>query len=64
MTVAAGKSATTTLSVADDGPSDATTTITVPFADRPAGISVVSATVGGNPCTVGTTAITCTTVGR
>ncbi|AGZ42174.1 hypothetical protein AFR_19510 [Actinoplanes friuliensis DSM 7358] len=64
MNLAAGKAATTTLTVSNQGPSDATTTITVPIvgADKPAGVSVVSATVAGNPCTVSASAITCTGV--
>ncbi|GAA2483433.1 beta strand repeat-containing protein [Winogradskya humida] len=62
MSLAAGKAATTPVTVANDGPSDATTTVTIPLADKPAGVSIVSATVAGNPCSVNATAITCTGV--
>ncbi|MFI5930795.1 beta strand repeat-containing protein [Actinoplanes sp. NPDC051494] len=61
-TLAAGKQATTTVTVTNDGPSDATTTVTIPLADKPAGISVVSATVGGVACGTNATAITCPNV--
>ncbi|AGL17970.1 Putative membrane protein [Actinoplanes sp. N902-109] len=62
MTVAAGKSATTSVVVSNDGPSDATTTVTIPLAGKPAGISIVSATAGGTACTVDATAVTCSNV--
>ncbi|AGZ40499.1 hypothetical protein AFR_11050 [Actinoplanes friuliensis DSM 7358] len=62
MTVPAGKNASTPITVTNQGPSDATTTVTIPISGRPAGLSVMSATVGGNSCGVTSTAITCTGV--
>ena len=61
MTVAAGRSATTPITLANQGPSDAGTTITIPIGNKPAGITTVSAKVGTTPCAV-TTTITCTGV--
>ncbi|WP_306207140.1 hypothetical protein [Actinoplanes sp. RD1] len=60
--LAAGKSTTTTVTVANQGPSDATTDVRIPIGNRPAGVSVASAAVDGIPCTVTTTDITCTNV--
>ncbi|WP_153040635.1 hypothetical protein [Actinoplanes sp. TFC3] len=62
MTVAAGKATTTTITVNNDGPSDATTTVSIPLAGKPAGVSIASATVGGTACSVDATAISCSGV--
>ncbi|MFG1606233.1 hypothetical protein [Actinoplanes sp. NPDC049265] len=51
VTVPAGRTATTTLTLANQGPSDANTALTIPIGNRPAGLSIQSATVGGTPCT-------------
>ncbi len=61
--LAAGKSGAATIKVANAGPSDATTTITIPTSGTiPAGVQVTSATVGGNACTVGTGSVVCSGV--
>ena len=58
--VPANRSATTTIRLANQGPSDATTTLTIPIGNRPGVLSVPSATVGGTPCTgISGPAITC-----
>ncbi len=62
MALPAGKSASTPITVTNEGPSDATTTVTVPLAGRPDGVSITRAVVGSNLCTVTSTAITCTGV--
>lgn len=62
MTLAAGKSGSTPVTVTNQGPSDATTTVTIPLAGRPAGLTSVTAGVGSTPCSVTATAITCTGV--
>ncbi|MET0423273.1 MAG: hypothetical protein ABW046_05335, partial [Actinoplanes sp.] len=62
VTLFAGKTATTGIKLANQGPSDATSTITIPIGNRPAGVKVESATVGGNACTVDASNITCTGV--
>ncbi|GAB2575612.1 hypothetical protein Aab01nite_14160 [Paractinoplanes abujensis] len=58
----AGKTATTAITVANQGPSTATTTVTVPIGNAPAGVTVTSAKVGSTPCSVTTSAITCSGV--
>ncbi|MBL7259108.1 beta strand repeat-containing protein [Paractinoplanes lichenicola] len=58
----AGKTATTAITVANQGPSNATTTVTVPIGNAPAGVTVTSAKVGSTPCSVTTAAITCSGV--
>ncbi|WP_067498612.1 hypothetical protein [Actinoplanes sp. TFC3] len=62
MTVPAGKTAQTPITVTNAGPSDARATVTVPLAGEPDGVSIVSAAVGSNPCTVTATTITCADV--
>ncbi|GAA2468309.1 beta strand repeat-containing protein [Winogradskya humida] len=62
MSLPAGKTAQTPITVTNGGPSDATTTVTVPLAGRPNGVSIVSAAVGSNPCTVTASTITCSSV--
>ncbi len=62
MTLPAGKSASTPITVTNEGPSDATTTVTVPLAGRPDGVTITRAVVGSNPCTVTSAAITCSGV--
>lgn len=58
--VPAGRSATTTISVSNAGPSDATgASLTIPIGNAPDGLSADVATVGGRPCTVGAS-ISCT----
>ncbi|MEU4692727.1 hypothetical protein [Actinoplanes sp. NPDC023714] len=58
-TLPAGKTVTTGVKVANQGPSDASTTIVIPIANRPAGVAVTSAAAGGTTCQVDATAITC-----
>ncbi|WP_305790136.1 hypothetical protein [Symbioplanes lichenis] len=60
--LAAGKTATTTVTVANQGPSDATADVRIPIGNRPAGVSVTSASAAGTPCTVTATDITCANV--
>jgi large repetitive protein len=63
VTVPAGRTATTTIRLANQGPSDANTALTIPIGNRPAGLSVQSATVGGNACTgLSGSVITCSGV--
>ncbi|MFG1604714.1 hypothetical protein [Actinoplanes sp. NPDC049265] len=63
MNVAAGKSGQTTLTVGNDGPSDATgATVAIPIGNRPAGVSVQSATYNGSGCAVTAATLTCTGV--
>ncbi|MFI5933595.1 hypothetical protein [Actinoplanes sp. NPDC051494] len=62
MSLPAGKTAQTPITVTNAGPSDATTTVTVPLAGRPDGVSIVSAAVGSAPCTVTSSTITCSGV--
>ncbi|WP_045745776.1 beta strand repeat-containing protein [Actinoplanes rectilineatus] len=52
VTLPAGKIVTPRLTVANAGPSDALTTITIPLTSLPAGVTVESATAGGTACTV------------
>ncbi|WP_436530038.1 hypothetical protein [Actinoplanes sp. HUAS TT8] len=59
VTLPAGKTATAGVRITNDGPSDASARITVPIGNRPAGVSVDSADVGGNPCTVDAASIVC-----
>ncbi|MBM2619973.1 hypothetical protein JIG36_31115 [Actinoplanes sp. LDG1-06] len=61
-TLTAGKTATTSITVSNQGPSNATTTVTIPIDNAPAGVSVTSAKVGSTPCSVTTSAITCSGV--
>ncbi|MEU4236845.1 choice-of-anchor P family protein [Actinoplanes sp. NPDC026619] len=59
--VYAGKSATTNVTVSNQGPSDASATVTIPLGAKPADLTV-EASAGGTPCTVGATDIVCTGV--
>ena len=60
MNVAAGKSNQTTLTVRNDGPSNATgATVTIPVGNRPGGVSVQSAGYNGSACAVTTATVTC-----
>ncbi|MET3424330.1 hypothetical protein BJ973_003542 [Actinoplanes tereljensis] len=52
--LAAGKSSTGYVTVANQGPSDASATITIPIPSPPAGVSVTSAQVGSTPCVIRT----------
>jgi hypothetical protein len=62
MNLAAGKTGTTHVTVSNQGPSDAVTDITIPIANRPAGVSVTSAAIGSTPCAVGSSTIVCSGV--
>ncbi|AGL15758.1 Putative membrane protein [Actinoplanes sp. N902-109] len=62
MSLPAGKTAQTPITVTNAGPSDAQTTVTIPLTGQPDGVSIVSAAVGSNPCTVTPAAITCSGV--
>lgn len=59
VTLPAGKTATGGVRITNDGPSDASARITIPIGNRPAGVTVDSADVGGNPCTVDASNIVC-----
>jgi uncharacterized repeat protein (TIGR01451 family) len=53
--LAAGKTKTGTVTIGNDGPSDASASVTIPINNLPAGVSVVSATgPGTTACTVNT----------
>ena len=61
--LAAGKTGTATVAVANDGPSDAAgSTVRLPIGNRPPGVSVTAATAPTGTCTVGAAEITCTGV--
>lgn len=62
MTVGVGKSASTPITIGNDGPSNATTTVTIPFTGQPAGVSITGATIGSNTCAVNASNVVCSNV--
>ncbi|MFD0525118.1 hypothetical protein [Paractinoplanes durhamensis] len=51
-TLGAGKTGAPSVSITNDGPSDASATVTIPITSPPGGVEVVSAAVGSKACTV------------
>jgi uncharacterized repeat protein (TIGR01451 family) len=61
MILYAGKTASTDVTVSNQGPSDAAATVAIPLGARPSGVTV-TASAGGTPCTVGASDVVCTGV--